>query len=167
MLDTLLRRPHAPADARAVAGLHALAFEMLAAALHAPAEIAAHTALTQSAEYGEDLLNSNLALATDERGNVIATAGWIAVQDTPRTARIRKVFVHPGFARRGIGSSMVLDAEQRAKAHGHARLIVRANLNAVPLYASLGYVPLREGRMPTPSGIELPVVFMEKASQAA
>jgi putative acetyltransferase len=166
MIETLSRRPYAPSDRETVSVLHALAFEKLAAALHSPAEIAAHTALTQSPEYGEDLLRSNVVLAIDGNGAVVATAGWIAVPEEPGTARIRKVFVDPTLARRGIGSSMVVDAERRAAAHGYPGLIVRANLNAVPLYASLGYAPIREGRMPTPSGVALPVVFMEKRRPA-
>jgi len=162
MRDALSRRPYSEEDREAVGALHARAFEQLAAAFHSGAEIAAHTALTRSAGYGLDLLRSNLALGIDDNGAIVTTAGWIAVAEEPGTARIRKVFVDPTLARRGIGSSMVRDAERRAAAHGYTRIIVRANLNAVPLYANLGYAPVRDGRMPTPSGIELPVVFMEK-----
>ena len=92
-----------------------------------------------------------------------STAGWIAVVEEPGTARIRKVLVHPSRARQGLATRLVLDAECRALAAGYPRIVVRANLNAVPFYLKLGYHPLRNGVMTTPSGIDLPVVFMAKA----
>jgi len=119
--------------------------------------------MTRGAAYAADLAASHLMLAVREDGSLIATAGWIAVPDETATARIRKVFVHPDIARRGVASHLVRDAEARAVAAGHRRLIVRANLNAVPLYRKLGYRTLREGGMDAGSGAVLPVHFMEKA----
>lgn len=158
----LSHRPYTAADRAAVGALHARAFKALAAAFHSPAEIGAHTALTGTVAYGDDLLLSNLALAIGADDAIVASAGWMPVAEEPGAARIRKVFVEPRLARQGIGSSMVRDAERRAIAQGYPRLLVRANLNAVPLYAKLGYAPVRDGRMATPCGIALPVVFMEK-----
>lgn len=93
-------------------------------------------------------------------------AGWIAAPEEPGTARIRKVFVHPSLARRGLATRLVLDAGRRALVAGYTRLMVRANLNAVPLYRRLGYPPLRDGGMTTPDGVDLPVMFMTKAATA-
>jgi putative acetyltransferase len=166
VIDGLSFRTYCDDDAPATIALHALAFERLAASLHTAAEIAAHGALGQTPEYLEDLRRSNLALAIAADGGIVGTAGWIPVADEAGTARIRKVFVHPDLARRGLGSAMVRDAERRAAAAGYPNLVVRANLNAVPLYAKLGYTPVREGRMPTPAGVDLPVVFMQKLPAA-
>jgi putative acetyltransferase len=162
VIDGLSFRAYCEDDAPATAALHVLAFERLAAPLHTAAEIAAHSALSRAPDYLEDLRRSNLALAIERSGRIVGTAGWIPVTDEAATARIRKVFVHPDLARRGLGSAMVRDAEKRAASAGYSRLVVRANLNAVPLYARLGYAPMREGRMATPAGVDLPVVFMQK-----
>jgi len=162
-LDIVLRAADA-ADLPAIRRLHALSFAVLARQQHSPAQIAAHAALTEAPEYESDVLRSHLTLALTSTGEIVATAGWIAVPGEPGMARIRKVFVHPAWARRGLASRLVRDAEQRAHAAGYPRLIVRANRNAVPLYRSLGYEPLSEGVMAAPGAIGLPVVFMEKAA---
>ncbi|MFN4282969.1 MAG: GNAT family N-acetyltransferase [Alphaproteobacteria bacterium] len=154
-------RPMQEADLAAVRELHARSFAALAADCHTPAEIAGHLALIAAPAYAEELAASRLALAVEEE-RIVATAGWIEVPDQARTARIRKVFVDPAMARRGLGSRMVRRAEDDARRAGHRRLIVRANLNAVPLYAALGYLAREEARMTVPGGISLPVVMMEK-----
>ena len=162
-LPDLALRPYRESDLAAVCALHALAFETLAEAHHSAAQLAAHTAMTRSTGYAADLAASHLALAVQPDGAIVATTGWIAVPDEPGTARIRKVFVHPDLARRGIASHLIRDAEARAEAAGHHRLVVRANINAVPLYRKLGYRTLREGEMDAGGGVVLPVHFMAKA----
>ena len=78
------------------------------------------------------------------------------------TASDHVVVAVPAMARRGLGSRMVRRAESEALRAGYRRLIVRANLNAVPLYEALGYIAISEAHMATPGGVELPVVMMEK-----
>src|SRR5262249_55921547 len=156
VLDIVLRAAEA-GDLPAIQRLHALSFATLAGGEHSPAQIAAHTELTQSPEYQTDVLRSHLMLALSATGEIVATTGWIAVPEGPGTARIRKVLVHPDWARRGLATRLVRNAETRALEAGYPRIVVRANRNAVPLYRKLGYEPLREGSMTAPGGIELPV----------
>lgn len=86
------------------------------------------------------------------------------MSERPDTARIRKVFVHPGWARRGLATALVRAAEQAAAAAGYPHLYVRANINAVPLYQKLGYRAEAEGLMPAGSA-DLPVVFMTRPAR--
>jgi putative acetyltransferase len=160
--DDVTLRAAEPADFPAIAALHALAFTHLATSHHTPAQLAAHDRLTREPAYADDLARSHLRVAVSETGEIVGSAGWIAVPDQPGTARIRKVFVHPQVARRGLARRLVADAELRALAAGHRRLFVRANVNAVPLYERLGYRALERGVMATPDGTGLPVLFMEK-----
>ena len=162
-LPALDLRAYREADLESVRALHALAFESLAAHRHSREQLAAHTAMTQTDSYAADLRESHLTLAIMSDGTLAGTAGWIAVSGEAATARIRKVFVRPDLARRGLASVLVGDAETRARAEGYRRIIVRANLNAVPLYAKLGYRTLKEGGMDAGNGIVLPVHYMEKA----
>jgi len=160
--ENLALRPMTEADIAAVRALHNRSFAALARAHHTPIQIAAHEAAIAAAAYADDLRRSNIMLALDG-GAIVATAGWLAVAEAPGTARIRKVFVDPALARRGLATRLVRDAEGRARAAGHTRIIVRANVNAVPLYVKLGYVRTRDGTMDVAPGVTLPVVFMAKA----
>jgi putative acetyltransferase len=159
--DIALRAAEA-IDLAAIRRLHAFSFAIMASDQHSPAQIAAHTRLTGTPEYAADVMRSHLMVAQSAESEIVATAGWIAVPEEPDTARIRKVFVHPRWARRGLATRLVQDAERRALEAGYRRIVVRANRNAVPLYQKLGYRPLRDGVMTAPGGIELPVVFMAK-----
>ena len=158
-------RAYEGGDANAVRRLHAAAFRTLAAGHHSPAQIAAHEALIMAPAYADDLAQSRLLLALHPTIGLAATAGWLPMTERPGTARIRKVFVHPELARRGLASAMVRAAEARAGAAGFTKLFVRANVNAVPLYEKLDYRAIEAGVMP--AGDEgLPVMFMEKAANA-
>lgn len=154
--------PCTSADLPAVRALHALAFRILAAGLHDAAQIAAHETLIHADDYAADVARSHLILAREtDSGRLIGTAGWLAMEDRPHTARIRKVFVHPDLARRGLASRLVRAAEADAAAAGYPHLFVRANINAVPLYEKLGYRPESRGAMPAGDQM-LPVLYMSR-----
>lgn len=82
----------------------------------------------------------------------------------PKTdaAKIRAIFVHPGWARRGIGSKILAVCETAAAASGFTRLEMASTLTGVPLYGRNGYVELRRNEIPLRNGATLPVVLMEK-----
>jgi GNAT superfamily N-acetyltransferase len=78
-------------------------------------------------------------------------------------AKIRAFFVHPGWARRGIGG-MILDAcEAAAWGAGFRRLEMGATLTGVPFYRAKGYVELEAVEAPLGDGLALPIVRMGKA----
>jgi GNAT superfamily N-acetyltransferase len=82
----------------------------------------------------------------------------------PRTdaAKIRAFFVHPDWARRGIGT-MVLDAcEAAATAAGFTRYEMGATLTGVKLFQTRGYVALERLEVPLEGSITLPVIHMVK-----
>ena len=122
--------------------------------------------MSKTDEYLRDLARSSLMLAVTGAGDIVASAGWIRSDDDPDAGRIRKVYVDPRYARRGLASHLVGDAEARARAAGCRRMVVRASAYSVPFYESLGYVALRSGTMLAADGVELPVVFMEKTGGA-
>jgi GNAT superfamily N-acetyltransferase len=77
-------------------------------------------------------------------------------------AKIRAFYVHPAWARRGIGS-MILDAcENAATAAGFRRFEMGATLTGVPLYRARGYAELERLAVPLKNGESLPIVRMEK-----
>ena len=93
---------------------------------------------------------------------------WSAREDdlldpSRAAAKIRAFFVHPNWARRGIGT-MILDAcEAAAKSAGFRRLEMGATLSGVPFYRAKGYAEIEKVDVPLGDGEVLPIVRMAKA----
>lgn len=77
-------------------------------------------------------------------------------------AKIRAFFVHPSWARRGIGTLILQACEDAAVAAGFSRFEMGATLTGVPLYQARGYVGLENLEVPLANGETLPIVRMEK-----
>jgi GNAT superfamily N-acetyltransferase len=77
-------------------------------------------------------------------------------------AKIRAFFVHPSWARRGIGSRILATCEAAAAAAGFRRLEMGATLTGVPLYLARGYSEGERRQVPLGHGLFLPIVHMEK-----
>ena len=77
-------------------------------------------------------------------------------------AKIRAFFVHPAWARRGIGGMILEACEGAAGAAGFRRLEMGATLTGVPFYRAKGYVALETVDVPLGDGLTLPIVRMEK-----
>jgi GNAT superfamily N-acetyltransferase len=77
--------------------------------------------------------------------------------------KIRAFFVHPGWARRGIGGMILEACESAAKRAGFIRLEMGATLSGVPFYRNKGYAELEQEFVPLGNGETLPIVRMSKA----
>jgi GNAT superfamily N-acetyltransferase len=77
-------------------------------------------------------------------------------------AKIRAFFIHPDWARRGIGSLILEACENAAVTAGFSRFEMGATLTGVPLYQTRGYVALENLEVPLAGGESLPIVRMEK-----
>jgi len=77
-------------------------------------------------------------------------------------AKIRAIFVHPGWARRGIGSLILHHCEQAARAAGFDHFEMGSTLTGVPLYSLKGYREIERIDVHLPNGEVLPVVRMCK-----
>jgi GNAT superfamily N-acetyltransferase len=77
-------------------------------------------------------------------------------------AKIRAIFVHPEFARMGLGSAILERAEQAAAQEGFHRFEMGSTLAGVPLYALKGYRRMEEIEVPVGKGTSISVVRMEK-----
>lgn len=77
-------------------------------------------------------------------------------------AKIRAFFVHPDWARQGIGT-LILDAsESAAQEAGFTRFEMGATLTGVPLYLARGYTAIEEITVPLDESVSMAVVRMEK-----
>jgi len=78
-------------------------------------------------------------------------------------AKIRAIFVHPAWARRGLGSLLLAHCEQAAQNAGFRRFEMGSTLTGVPLYSLKGYRELDRIEVPLPNGEVLPVIRMTKS----
>jgi len=83
----------------------------------------------------------------------------------PKTdaAKIRAIFVHPDWARRGLGSFVLHHCEEAARRAGFRRLEMGSTLTGVRLYRLRGYEEQELVNVPLPNGAALPVVKMVKS----
>jgi GNAT superfamily N-acetyltransferase len=82
-------------------------------------------------------------------------------------ARIRAIFVHPRWARQGLGSLLLAHCEAVAQAAGFTRFQMGATLTGVPLYTQKGYVATERIEVPLPNGEVLPVISMCREIQGS
>ncbi|HSZ16693.1 MAG TPA: GNAT family N-acetyltransferase [Terracidiphilus sp.] len=80
-------------------------------------------------------------------------------------AKVRAIFVHPDFARRGLGSLILATVENAARAAGFRRFEMGSTLTGVPLYRLKGYVEMERIAVPLANGEALPVVKMIKNAE--
>lgn len=94
---------------------------------------------------------------------------WKAREDSlldPATdaAKIRAFFIHPAWARRGIGGLILEACESAARAAGFRWLEMGATLTGVPFYRAKGYVEWEAAEVPLGDGLTLPIVRMGKGT---
>jgi GNAT superfamily N-acetyltransferase len=118
-------------------------------------------------------------IQNDDATKIVACGGWSKrrtlyggdqfagredslLDPTHDAAKIRAFFVHPDWARRGLGT-LILDAcEKAAMADGFTRLEMGATLSGVPFYRARGYVEIENQSAPLGNGEKLPIVRMGK-----
>ena len=77
-------------------------------------------------------------------------------------AKIRAFFVHPEWARRGIGGLILETCESAAREAGFMRLEMGATLSGVAFYEAKGYRKIERQNAPLGNGEFLPIVRMAK-----
>ncbi len=77
-------------------------------------------------------------------------------------ARVRAMYTHPDFARRGVGRLILTLCEAAARAEGFARVELMATLSGRALYSQCGYEDI-EAIEDSRGGAPVPLVRMGKA----
>jgi GNAT superfamily N-acetyltransferase len=77
-------------------------------------------------------------------------------------AKIRAIFVHPAWARQGLGSFILKYCEAAAQSAGFTRFEMGSTLTGVSLYSLRGYVAQGRADLRLPNGEDLPIVMMSK-----
>lgn len=168
-------------DIPALEGLIALSVRGLQAAHYSPAQMEA----ALGPVFGVDrlLIADGTYFAVEQSGHVIGCGGWSrrravfggdrarigeddALDPARDPARIRAFFVHPDWARRGIGRSILSTCEAALCDAGFREAVVVATLAGEPLYAAFGYGVAERYEVPLSGTLTLPVVRMSKSFDA-
>ncbi len=78
-------------------------------------------------------------------------------------ARVRAMYTHPEFARRGVGRLILNLCEAAAAAEGFHRVQLMATLSGEPLYRACGYEEIERTHAAPVNGVVVPLVLMGKA----
>ena len=77
-------------------------------------------------------------------------------------ARVRAMYTHPDFTRRGVGRAVLARCEAAALGARFKRVELMATLSGVPLYTNAGFAPI-ERILDTNGDVPVPLVRMGKA----
>ena len=131
--------------------------------------------------YGVDtqLIHDGTYFVADVDGTIVACGGWSKrrtlfgadhcagredslLDPICDAAKIRAFFVHPEWARQGIGTRILEACEEAAQSHGFSRFEMGATLTGVALYKARGYREVERIEVPLAGGEVLPIVRMSK-----
>ena len=76
-------------------------------------------------------------------------------------ARIRAMYTHPSFARRGVGRLVIETCQAAAAAEGFTTLELMATRSGRPLYEATGFVPIEDVEDAS-GGVPVPLTRMRK-----
>ena len=79
-------------------------------------------------------------------------------------ARVRAMYTHPRFTRRGVGRLILRLCEEAAHAEGFSRMELMATKAGEPLYRACGYEPIDQ-LVDARGGAEVPLIRMAKTLQ--
>lgn len=81
-------------------------------------------------------------------------------------ARVRAMYTHPDFARRGIGRLVLSLCEAAAAREGFRTLELVATVAGEPLYSAYGFSVIERIEVPTSKGVAIPCARMRKPVDA-
>jgi N-acetylglutamate synthase-like GNAT family acetyltransferase len=102
-----------------------------------------------------------------KRKTLYGSDHWTGREDTlldPKrdAAKIRAFFIHPAWARRGVGSKILEACETAAREAGFTGYEMGATLTGAKLFGAKGYVAVEKIDVPLKNGLTLPVIHMAK-----
>ncbi len=126
------------------------------------------------------LIADGTYFAVEDDGVIIGCGGWseratlfggdhssgrdaMLLDPATDAARVRAMYTDPSHTRRGVGRAVLDTCEAAAEAKGYSRTQLAATLSGEPLYRACGYIPVERFASPTSTGIDVPLVRMEKA----
>lgn len=176
-MDKFSHRLAAPGDMPALTALMNRAIQDLLPEFLSPAEVQASFAVMG---LDTQLIEDGTYFVVQDGAQIAGCGGWSrratlfggnhtkgrdARLLDPKTepARVRAMYTSPDFKRRGIGRMVLSLCEEAARREGFAAVELGATMGGKPLYEACGYKPIELMMVPTPGGVEVPILRMGKA----
>ncbi len=139
----------------------------------------AASAVRHVAQVDRLLLADGTYFVLESGGELVACGGWSrrdklytgsgdaegdarTLDPASEPARVRAMFVRPGWTRRGLGRCILEECESAARREGFRRLSLVATLPGLPLYLAYGFRQLEEIEVTMPDGVTIECVAMDK-----
>jgi len=102
--------------------------------------------------------NVRCFVATNKKSKVLGVAIYLIAEQC-----IRSLYVDPKHSGNGIGTRLLNKIERLANKKAVDKLNLKASMNSISFYKSLGYKKIEEARQLLSNGSSMDTVFMEKA----
>lgn len=166
-----------PADVGALEALIRESVLGLSGGDYSPVELA--SALAHVFGIDTRLIEDGTYLVVEDRGNPVACGGWSRrrtlfggdryadrsddrLDSATEPARIRAFFVHPDWARKGVGRMLLKECERAAAASGFRRLELMATLTGIAFYEREGFSLEERHELELPDGVRFPLARMTR-----
>ena len=144
----------------AIVALQAEALRRLARSVYTSQQI---EAFIDMGTMDVELIDSGRYYVVELQSKLAACAGWSLEDRGDRpSALVRAVYVHPDWARRGLGRLLMHHVQAQAQQAGCRSLRLIATLSGVPLYQQLGYAQTGVDCFPLSGGLSLAVRHMAR-----
>jgi GNAT superfamily N-acetyltransferase len=175
--EELCIRRAVPADTEILETLIRESVLGLASADYSPDQIA--SALRHMFGLDSRLIEDGTYYVVEARGRPVACGGWSRrrtlfggdqysgraddrLDPETEAARIRAFFVHPDWARRGVGRMLLRECEKAAGAGGFRRLELAATRTGIALYEREGFTILDRQEIVFPDGVRFSLAHMAR-----
>ncbi|MEQ9504936.1 MAG: GNAT family N-acetyltransferase [Hyphomonas sp.] len=178
-LEGFSHRAAVPADETGIAALMELSISALLPSFLTPEQVAASRSIM-----GLDrqlIADGTYFVVHDtQSGELVACGGWsnratlyggdhstaqrnaALLQMGVDAARIRAMYTHPDFTRRGLGRYVLDICESAARGAGFSRVELMATLGGEPLYRACGYEEIERIISASVDGVDVPGLRMGK-----
>ena len=139
------------ADTGSIHTVHTSAILGLCSASYSEESVKQWAARQTPSQYIPFIEAREITLALSPQGEVMGFGHLTQgdKSDSSGTCEVKGLFVSPLWARKGVGSSLLLFMEQQAKDGGCKVIQVKSSLNAVAFYEKVGYT------VTDPSGVHV------------
>jgi GNAT superfamily N-acetyltransferase len=155
-------RPATPADAEGITLAHLDSIRSLGSAFYPEEVVQTWSACLSPALYVNAMNDGEAFFIATGRLDLETVVLGFSTHHVGDAQDGASVYVRGRAPRRGIGTLLLQQTEEHARAHGASSLQIQASLAGVEFYKANGFETLARGDAELRSGYSMPCVFMRK-----